>query len=299
MTSYAQHLIEDGYVVFLLHGVIRTQAHSVRNYTRKHLPLDDFTVFLRGLKSAGTPISLSEVVEATANRTRLPPRAFAITFDDGFENNASIAAPVLDDMKIPACFYLTTRFVDEGAGSWIDLIEHAVEHSGVEAIDVAGERMPCATRGEKIAVLDRVRRLVKNDRAIDPYAFAADMRARLGVTANPADAQLDEKMTWEQARQLEAHPRFLVGGHSHTHRILAFLQPAELHAEIATSLELLRKNLRGPITHYSYPEGLAHCYSPAVIESLRSEGIVCCPTAEHGVNRVGEDLFRLKRIMVV
>jgi hypothetical protein len=58
-------------------------------------------------------------------------------------------------------------------------------------------------------------------------------------------------------------------------------------------------NLDVAIEHYSYPEGLANCYSDRVIDLLRRQGIVCAPSAEHGVNRVGDDLFHLKRIMVV
>jgi len=33
---------------------------------------------------------------------------------------------------------------------------------------------------------------------------------------------------------------------------------------------------------------------------LKSFGVKCCPTAEHGINKIGQgtDLFRLKRIFV-
>jgi hypothetical protein len=68
-----------------------------------------------------------------------------------------------------------------------------------------------------------------------------------------------------------------------------------LDAEHDRSLELLCGALGRPVGHYSYPEGLAHCYSDAVIAALRERGVICCPTAEPGVNPPGADLFRLRR----
>ena len=105
-------------------------------------------------------------------------------------------------------------------------------------------------------------------------------------------------MTWAQVRALADDPLFSIGGHSHTHAILPFLSPRALESEIATSLKLLRMHLPERVEHYSYPEGLAHCYSDRVIDVLRAQGVRCCPTAEPGVNAPGADLFRLKRVMV-
>ena len=89
-----------------------------------------------------------------------------------------------------------------------------------------------------------------------------------------------------------------IGGHSHTHAILSFLSPAALNNEINTSLRLLQDKAGVASTHYSYPEGLAHCYSDAVISELKKFGVQCCPTAIDGVNRPGIDPFHLNRIMV-
>jgi peptidoglycan/xylan/chitin deacetylase (PgdA/CDA1 family) len=116
-----------------------------------------------------------------------------------------------------------------------------------------------------------------------------------GTGAFRPDPELDAKLTWDEVRELDAIEGFTVGGHSHTHRILSHLSPAELDAELDRSLELLGGALGRPVGHYSYPEGLAHCYSDAVIAALRERGVICCPTAEPGVNPPGADLFRLRR----
>ena len=42
-------------------------------------------------------------------------------------NNYSIAAPILNDLKIPATFYFSTDFVENNTMSWIDKIEYCFE----------------------------------------------------------------------------------------------------------------------------------------------------------------------------
>jgi peptidoglycan/xylan/chitin deacetylase (PgdA/CDA1 family) len=300
MTNYADHLRDDAFVIFLLHGIVRRQIHPVRNYTRKHLPLDEFASLLRNLCRQGVPVSMNDIMLASRDEP-LPPRAFAITFDDGFENNASIAAPVLDDFGIPATFYITTGFIEDGNRSWTDIIEAAVEAVPTVKIQDISKTIDgiYGTPTQKHAMLEEVRRYVKGNAGIDPYDFAAEIVRQCGLSEAPFDAELDDKLSWNQVHELTQHPLFTVGGHSHTHRIMSFLPPDELEREVETSLKLLRNVSGKQLNHYSYPEGLKYCYSDAVIHTLKRHGIRCCPTAEHGLNLVGDDLFRLRRIFVI
>lgn len=301
LSDYTGKLRDDGVAIFLFHGVIRSNVHSVRNYTHKHVTADRFCEVLGALCAAGTPVSMSDLVAASDARRPLPPRAFILTFDDGFENNYSIAAPMLERWRVPATFYVTTGFVAGNTSSWTDMIEHAFEsRDDVSAAwGDTGERVSCRTPSEKQQALNGIRAFVKARRDIDPYEFAQSVRRQLRVTDAPADEQLDRKMSWSQVRELSESALFTVGGHGHTHRILEFLEQPEMEREIAQSLELLRSHVAGPIVHYSYPEGMSDCYSPRVVSLLQRHGIRCAPTAEPGVNRVGDDLFQLKRLLVV
>lgn len=301
MNDYPSLLIKDGFVIFLFHGVIRANRHKVRNYTGKHILLDRFVGIVKELLAHGVPVSMPDIVASNEGAQKLPERAFAVTFDDGFENNYSIAAPILSQLKVPAMFYITTGFVDSNMSSWTDMIEYAIEK--VEKVDLASGHTPFHGRYETVAekrdLLDKIRQLVKGDRTIDPYDFANMICRELGVLKIEPDPELDQKMSWEQVQTLSRDKLFTIGGHSHTHRILEYLDQRELEEEITTSLDKLRSNIKEPIRHYSYPEGLANCYSLRVIRALRANGIKCSPSAEPGVNHVGDDLFQLKRVTVV
>jgi hypothetical protein len=70
-----------------------------------------FTDIVRALREEYSVISLSDLVERLRSRTPLTGREVVITFDDGYLDNYEYAAPVLSELGLPACFYLTAGFV--------------------------------------------------------------------------------------------------------------------------------------------------------------------------------------------
>jgi peptidoglycan/xylan/chitin deacetylase (PgdA/CDA1 family) len=289
-------LVDDALTIFLLHGVADQADRPVRNYTGKHLSAERFSAFCRELlDDGGVPMTGDAAVAALTGEAELPPRAFLLSFDDGFRNNLTVAAPILQALGIGAVFYVTTRFVDEGAASWIDLIEDAVDRTREPRLPLPWGERPTTDR---IGLLDEIRREVKSRGDLDPYEVAESVIEAAGTGAFRPDPELDAKLSWHEVRVLDALPGCTVGGHSHTHRILSHLSPEELAEDLDRSFTLLDAALGRRVRHYSYPEGLAHCYSDVVIAALRERGVVCCPTAEPGVNRVGDDLFRLRRVEV-
>ena len=301
MINLVDRLQEDGgVVIFLFHGVIEKQRHQVRNYTRKHLPMADFRAALEALGRRGRPVSMDDVVAGCASGRPFPPRSFAITFDDGFENNASVARPLLDDMGIPATVYVTSRFVDEGGMSWIDRIEWAFERVSRASVILpwSPKAVAIGSIESKISTLQDIRLEVKSNPAIDVDGLVSDIFRQFDLEeVRSSNDTLDKKMSWQQVRDWVA-PGFSIGGHSHTHAILSFLSPADLAWELDHSLDMLLRHADIATKHYSYPEGLAHCYSPQVITALKDRGITCSPTAIDGVNPPGSDPFHLRRVMV-
>jgi peptidoglycan/xylan/chitin deacetylase (PgdA/CDA1 family) len=300
MNDYSMYLRDNEFVIYLFHGVIDRNSSQVRNYTHKHILSEHFSAIIQKLCSSGNPVSMPDIVAAKLGKYELPKKSFAITFDDGFENNYSIAAPILRSLKVPATIYITTGFIESNSLSWIDMIEFAVDHTKNVFCKIpdSDEIMELSTPEQKINLLNFIRLTVKNNHDIDPYVFASDFCKSLGIDKITPDPLLDNKMNWKQIRELHADPLFTIGGHSHTHKILSYLDQKDLEEEISISMNLLKKYLGCNITHYSYPEGLSNCYSNDVIDELKKVGIVCSPTAEPGINSINDDLFRLKRIAV-
>ena len=298
--NYANRLVENGVTIFLFHGVEDGVCTEVRNYTRKHIPKTDFCTYLEELKVCGTPVSMDDVVADRRGERPLPPYAFTITFDDGFENNLSVAAPVLAELGIPAMFYVTTDFIDSNRMSWIDRIEYVVEQVTSGRVVMPWGEQYFSNPAERVGLLKDIRHYAKKHPTSDLDAMASLVQEQLGFPETwSADHPLDRKLTWAQVSELAAGSSFSVGGHSHNHNILSFLDDTALENEIDVSLEMLREKGGIDITHYSYPEGLANCYDERVIAVLKSRGIVCAPNAIDGENLSDVDLFNLFRVTVV
>lgn len=298
----ASKLSKNSISIFLFHGVIERFSHRICNHTRKHIEKDYFINSLKSLKKIGRPVSLDDIVSYYNDGCSLPPYSFAITFDDGFENNYSIAAPVLKELDIPATFYVSTDFIDNNHMSWIDRIEYCLENisGGTLVLPWNDETVSLRNDDDKLSFANHLREYVKPRKEINLESLVTDVFRQLNFEMIECNNDpVDLKMSWNQIKELKKDKNFIIGGHSHSHLNLAFLSDEDLEYEVKTSLELLEEKAGIKTIHYSYPEGLSYCYSENVINILKKYGIVCCPTAEYGLNDRSCDLFHLKRIPVV
>lgn len=78
------------------------------------------------------PVSLGAVEAFINSQTKLKDLSVAVTFDDGFKDNYTVAFPILKKYGVPATIFVTTDFVgksvkyDEGekpALSWVEIKE--------------------------------------------------------------------------------------------------------------------------------------------------------------------------------
>jgi peptidoglycan/xylan/chitin deacetylase (PgdA/CDA1 family) len=300
--NYSDRLSDKGYAIFLLHGVVEKSDYRIRNYTRKHLEKDYFHHVMLDLKRSGHPLSMDDVIRHHSEGIPFPSHAFAITFDDGFQNTYSIAAPILSELRIPATFYNTTQFVGGNGMSWIDRIEYCMEAVAEVRLTLPwySGTYTLRNRQDKIRFLDYLRSRVKNDENINADKLASNVCAQCGIEEKmSSNDPLDLKMNWEHVRELSCNELFSIGGHSHHHVNLNFLSHDELESEVVTSIRLLKEKAQVSPRHYSYPEGLENCYSDKVIGVLKENGVVCSPTAIDGINEPGTDLFHLRRIAIV
>lgn len=86
-----------------------------------------------------------------------------------------------------------------------------------------------------------------------------------------------------------------LGSHTRTHAKLTELSPEEAEKQMVDSKSELERLLGGEVRHFCYPYGsfaAEHC------DMARKAGYVTATTMNRGRNLVGDDLFRLRRIMV-
>jgi peptidoglycan/xylan/chitin deacetylase (PgdA/CDA1 family) len=88
---------------------------------------------------------------------------------------------------------------------------------------------------------------------------------------------------------------FEIGSHSMTHRLLSDLDAVALRHEIVDSKDRLQQLLGGPVHHFACPGGRV---SHAALKLAKEAGYLSLATSQAGLNGVGDDAFRLRRIAI-
>jgi peptidoglycan/xylan/chitin deacetylase (PgdA/CDA1 family)/glycosyltransferase involved in cell wall biosynthesis len=78
------------------------------------LPAHRFAAQMKWLKRLGyRPISLTEFLSYHRERRLVPERSVVITFDDGYQDNYTLAHPILQQHSIPVTIFLVTSYIGQ------------------------------------------------------------------------------------------------------------------------------------------------------------------------------------------
>ena len=288
--------------IFLFHGVYKKNNFLIRNYTKKHLEENIFEKCISELKKEANPLSMDDVIRIYENKEKIKGKNFVITFDDGFENNYSVAMPILDDLKIPATFYFSTDFIENNSMSWIDKIEYCIENTLQESIKLpwVKKKFLINTSFTKIKLLDYLRKKIKKDLSFNLNAFVTYMFNECKMKEiKSLNTEIDKKISWSQVKKIKTNKLFTVGGHGHEHFSFRSLSFKKFKEQIDKSFRLFERKINHKLEHYSYPEGQKIDFNKKISKYLKNKKILCCPSAIPGFNFKNTSLFELKRIPII
>ena len=237
------------------------------------------------------PLSLREGVEGL-KRGVLPPRAVAVTFDDGYSDNATVAFSILQKYSISATFFVAPGFLD-GGRMWNDSIIEAVRRASGGSIDsgsIGLGLLPLSGGNARGAIAERIIRAVKHLPAERRAALVEQLCARIG-----AELPNDLMMTSEQIRRLAAGG-MEIGAHTMTHPILRMLPDEAARYEIRESRAVLEGITGQPVRAFAYPNGRpGDDYTQRDRTIVESLGFDYAPSTRWGVASSDTDVFQLPR----
>jgi peptidoglycan/xylan/chitin deacetylase (PgdA/CDA1 family) len=247
---------------------------------------------VRFLSRVANVIRLSEAAERIAAGEPLPPRAVALTFDDGYTDNLEVATPILNRYQAPGTFFLVPGFLDGRLGAWWEDFAHAVDTAQDEVLEWGGERWDLRRTEERARAKAELPGRLKELDARTREDEVARIAARISPTPN---ASLF--MGWDGARQLLAAGQE-IGSHSMTHVILSneteSVQAEELHA----SRKELEAGLGTPVETLAYPNGRSIDYDTTSTRVAREVGYKVAVTVEPGLADRRDDPYQLRRLVV-
>jgi peptidoglycan/xylan/chitin deacetylase (PgdA/CDA1 family) len=251
----------------------------------------EFERTMRWVKSVFNVIPLAEGV-AGIKSGRLPDRALAITFDDGYANNATVAAPILRRLGLHATFFIATGFLDGGC-MFNDSVIEAVRAFPGERLDLDPLGLGAHATGttdQRRAAIDAILAGIK----YRPEAERGDLAeavARFAATSLPTDLM----MTSEQAAGL-ARDGFELGGHTVSHPILAQVDAVTARDEVERGRRRLDEICGRRTKLFAYPNGRPQRdYVRATVELVRELGFDGAVTTSAGAAVPGSSPFEIPR----
>jgi peptidoglycan/xylan/chitin deacetylase (PgdA/CDA1 family) len=281
-------------------AMVKTPGLIVLMYHRVGVPADPFPTLDVGafrrqmlwLRRHCRPIAPEELETALHRPDRFHP-AVLVTFDDGFRDYHDHAYPVLRELGIPALVFLTTCFMDGSGLLWSDALRWAVSRTRrAEAALPGGGTVRLAEAAGRRAFLVAWAARLKSLTEVDRAAALPPLLSHLADGLEPAPPPR-QMMSWEEVRATMGLTR--LGGHTHTHPILARVGPLRLDEEVGTCRDRIASETGARPRFFAYPNGQAGDFTPAVKEAVRRHGFEAAFTAVEGVNGAHTDRLELRR----
>ena len=108
LTRFAAWWNRKRVVILCYHGVTERRERHPADRHGLHIRADRFEAHLDYLRRNYNVISLAEFVDARRRNASLPDRAVVLTFDDGYRNFLTSAAPRLAARSLPVSLFLIT-----------------------------------------------------------------------------------------------------------------------------------------------------------------------------------------------
>lgn len=222
----------------------------------------------------------------------LPAGAASITFDDGYKDNLTVAAPILKRYGLAATFFIATGFLG-GGRMWNDDIIEAVRASPDSLVDWSEFELgrhdlvsDDHRRAAITSVLGELKYVPHDTRA----ATAREIARRAGL-----DDTSDLMMTSDEVRSLRA-AGMEIGGHTCSHPILNSLGDDDAYAEIVRGKSELEVMLGERVCVFAYPNGNPERdFAAKHVDMIREAGFSAAVTTERGVGKPDDNPLLIPR----
>jgi len=286
--------LESGQACLILgfHGITETPPEY---FSRGHA-LFNVRDQLRYLRRHLRRTSLEEIARAVSRGESPPAATFAVTFDDGFANNVTLAMPMLRELDIAATFFMPSGLVGSSQDLWVSTLRELVRGwRGVAIPEVPGLWPPLAAadEGSRYAAYFTMKEVLKNQDGRRQEILDQLAREGGGYVRPP---EQDRVVGLDLMRRMIQEP-FAVGAHSRTHPILSALDPEKARAEIDGSRKDLERMLGRPVLDFAYPNGRYTDFNDTTCRLVTEAGYRCAVTTEPGTVRRGDDRVALRRCL--
>lgn len=256
------------------------------------LPTEVFETHMEFVARTYVVLPLEELLERM-RRNAVPRDALAITFDDGYRDNLTHAAPILARYGLPATVFLATGFIGTAGAPWFDRVALAFKTTRALAYhapwgEVVALESSDARRSALDGALSHLKSLEEDDmrRGVDAILVALDITDERGFKS--------WMLSWDDVQALRV-TGFTIGAHTVSHPILSRVSVQRAWTEIHGSRTMIEAACGVTPRVFAYPNGKPGDYTQSVVRLVREAGFSCAVTTRFGVNTAATPPYELRR----
>ncbi len=244
----------EGALVLMYHSIGDGQASAFVD-PPNWLPVDTFERQMAFLSQHRRVVSLTEMVAQIQSGTSPASGTVCITFDDGYLDNLTVAAPILQRYALPATLFMATGYIGRGESQWADVLFSTLQRRTCDRLSLALPGLEAVDLGSP-GGMQAARRALHRHLLEATYAARCEILASVDAQLAPQGTAPRLTMNWDEARRLrDQFPLFEFGGHTRDHIDLRTHQGADALAEIDGCATDIRRELGIAPKHFSFPYG--------------------------------------------
>jgi peptidoglycan/xylan/chitin deacetylase (PgdA/CDA1 family) len=247
-------------LILTFHGVTSELGDTICNDEGLHLHRPLFERLMQHVARYYNPVPLSRIVDWLEGKGAAPERGVAVTFDDGFRNVLTDAAPILKKHGIPATLFVTTDFVFKKEMLWPDRLLSALTLTKEPRVGVLSggvvREFNMANRAGKLDAYRLLNGLCKSMPGDERLALVEETVRRLNVSESKLFS------AWSGFRPLEPEelrllPKYgvTVGAHTCSHPVMARVSAHDQTHELVESKRLIEATTGVVCDEFAYPNG--------------------------------------------
>ena len=250
----------------------------------------EFSRQMEILRNYFNPLSLSDAL-SHLDRNTLPERAVCVTFDDGYSDNETLALPVLEKYDIPACIFVATKYLNGGV-MWNDRVIEGIRTYTASELDLSAYGLSLYPMRDYEQRRISASSIISKIKHVDPN-LREEVATHIG---NLGGAHLPKLMlSTDQLRRLSL-AGVEIGGHTHSHPILASLSSESSKQEIALGKRKLEEQIGSPIRYFAYPNGCPGIdYLSEHTSYVEELGFEAALSTHWGVSGLNTDRYQIPR----
>lgn len=247
---------------------------------------------MRLLKQCFNVLPLHEAVQLLADG-RMPPRAVAISFDDGYRSIHDLAMPILVKHGLPATVFVTTGHMHDDGSMWNDRILEAMRRLPPSPLDLQAlglQIYPMANPAERKQTAGILTERCKYMSLIERSRFISHLQNLAG-----SNLRQDLMLTADMLRTLISN-NIEIGGHTINHPILARVDDDTARREITDNKADLEAIIGQPVRLFAYPNGRRpNDYDDRHVEMVDKAGYDAAFTTVSGAATAAYSRFEIPR----